>query len=298
MYGEYLVRICQYGAVPELGTTMGKSMKKVVFAAALAAGVAVAGGASAADLGGGYGGSLKDEPVYAPAPIWSGYYIGGHLGGLWNDGPSVNGKKRWCHNEDQEVTKTAVSNKTCYPWKDWTKRVSYDHNDDDTSLVGGVHVGHNWQSGARVFGLEGDVSFADGLDYLASMRARLGYARGNLLLYLTGGVAFAGFDAQDVTITKKWGDHTKKYTLHGDDDRRIGYVVGAGAEYKLRPNMSIGVEALYYDFGDSTKTWNWIKGYECGWKEYKVTERDDNDLFVVRGRLTYHFQDERDAPLK
>ncbi len=280
-------------------------MKKVVFAAALAAGLGAAGVASAADLGGGYGGSLKDERAYAPAPIWTGYYIGGHLGGLWNDGPSVNGRKRWCHKAYQgkvsvasKGAETPVSKKKCYRWKDWTKHVSYDYNDDETTLVGGVHVGHNWQSGARVFGLEGDVSFADGLDYLASLRARLGYARGSLLVYLTGGIAFAGFDAQDVTITKQRRRGTKQYTFQDEDDNRIGFVVGAGAEYKLRPNMSIGVEGLYYDFGDSTKTWDKRSRGYCHWKEYQVTERDDNDLFVVRGRLTYHFQDERATPLK
>jgi outer membrane immunogenic protein len=273
-------------------------MKKVVFAAVLAAGMAAAGGASAADLGGGYGGSLKDEPVYAPAPIWTGYYIGGHLGALWNDGPSVDGKKRWCGQGGEVYLAAAVLNSAqCDDWKKWDKHVNFDHNDDDTTLVGGVHVGYNWQSGASVMGVEGDVSFADGFDYLASLRARLGYAEGNLLIYLTGGIAFAGFDAQDVTVNKKWGN-PKSFTLHGDDESLVGFVVGAGAEYKLRPNVSVGLEGLYYNFADTSKTWNWSKELCYGWKEYQVTEKDDNDLFVVRARLTYHFQDEHDAPLK
>ncbi len=281
-------------------------MKKLVFAAALAAGIGAAGAASAGGLGG--DASLKDEAAYAPAPIWSGYYIGGHIGALWNDGPSVNGQERHCYRKrgkdvvvESEGGKKPGGNKYCDPWKEWDKRVKFDHNDDDTTLVGGVHVGHNWQSGGRVFGLEGDVSFADGLDYLASLRARLGYARGSLLVYLTGGVAFAGFDAQDVAITMEGMNQEKgkngSFTLSDNDDRRIGFVVGAGAEYKLRPNMSIGVEGLYYDFADAKNTWNW-NDYHCRWKEYQVTERDDNDLLVVRGRLTYHFQDEYDVPLK
>jgi hypothetical protein len=52
-------------------------------------------------------------------------------------------------------------------------------------------------------------------------------------------------------------------------------------------------------FGDDKNTYN-VKEY--GWwgmKKYKVTEEQDNDLWTVRARLTYHFgDDEADAPLK
>ena len=58
------------------------SMKKTLAAATVAALVGVAGAASAADL---YkGGSLKDVPVYVPPPLWTGFYIGGHMGIAWS----------------------------------------------------------------------------------------------------------------------------------------------------------------------------------------------------------------------
>jgi outer membrane immunogenic protein len=50
--------------------------------------------AYAADI---YAGSLKDTPVdyeAAPAPIWSGLYVGGHIGGLWNDSGNTELSKR------------------------------------------------------------------------------------------------------------------------------------------------------------------------------------------------------------
>jgi opacity protein-like surface antigen len=210
--------------------------------------------------------------------------VGGHLGGLWTGDDEVSAEKKKCFW------------KWCSDWKD-AKHVKFsDDDDDDVSLIGGVHVGYNWQKDSSVFGIEADVGFADGLDYLATLRARLGYARGDLLVYATGGVAFAGFDDDAVSFKT----HNKTYSLGGDDDdRKIGLVVGGGAEYKIRPNWSVGVEGLYYAFGDDKNTYN-VKEY--GWwgmKKYKVTEEQDNDLWTVRARLTYHFgDDEADAPLK
>ena len=75
-------------------------------------------------------------------------------------------------------------------------------------------------------------------------------------------------------------------------------MVGVGAEYKIRPNMSIGVEGLYYAFSDSEDVWNKKKGSYCHSTEYKFTETDDNDLFVLRGRLNYFVSDDQDSPLK
>ena len=61
--------------------------------AILSVAIGVLGGtsfASAADL------SMKDTPYEAPvAPIWGGLYIGGHVGGLWNDGGDTTKLERW-----------------------------------------------------------------------------------------------------------------------------------------------------------------------------------------------------------
>ena len=105
--------------------------------------------------------------------------------------PSSKDGENWCRGKGDEE------------WTDWKKveHVKFSNENDDVTLIGGVHAGYNWQSGARVFGVEGDVSFGDGVDYLASARARLGYARDNLLLYVTGGVAFAGFDNSSVLMS-------------------------------------------------------------------------------------------------
>lgn len=181
-------------------------------------------------------GSLKDAgPAdYYPAIGWSGFYLGGHLGGAWGDG-------------DDSLANPAIF-------------------DGDGSVIGGVHFGYNWQRGSDwVFGLEGDVSFADDLDYVATIRGRLGYDFGRTLFYGTGGVAFAGFD--DSVFT---------------DDSQTGWVAGLGFDHKLRENFSLGLEGLYYGIEHDSS----LAGGD-----------DDDGFWSLRGRLTYHLNDWR-PPLR
>ena len=107
------------------------------------------GAASAADI---YnkGGSLKDEPVYVAPTTWAGFYAGIHAGASFGD--------------ELEVTSERESETA----------------DIDTSFIGGVQVGYNWQTSPNwVFGIEGSLSNLndeledDGIevtDYLAIAR--------------------------------------------------------------------------------------------------------------------------------
>lgn len=239
--------------------------------AALAAFIGSASFASATEV------SFKDAPVAPLAPIWTGFYVGGHAGGMWTGDEHAHAEKKKCFWW------------WCGRWKD-AKHVEFEKDDDDVAFIGGLHVGYNWQQDWSVFGIEGDLSFADDLEYLATLRARLGYARGNLLLYATAGVAFAGFDDSFSFSTRR-----NTYSFDDDDDRKVGMVVGGGAEYKLKPNWSVGLEGLYYRFGDDTNTYYAWEGL----KKYKVTEEEDNDFWVLRARMSYHLESEADvAPLK
>src|ERR1700721_3531223 len=77
---------------------------------------------------------------------------------------------------------------------------SVDHNPTNPSgFVGGAQAGYNWQSGAMVFGLEGDLQATAADDTFApwkysnpwfgTVRGRVGYALRTVLLYGPGGVA-------------------------------------------------------------------------------------------------------------
>jgi outer membrane immunogenic protein len=197
-----------------MGDQSLKSLRMALLGATFLVGAA--GAATAADI---YnkGGSYKDAPgEYMPAITWTGFYVG------------INGGAAFT---DEDTT-----------------------DNDDTVFVGGFHAGYNWQKhGPWVFGIEGDVNFADDVDYVASIRGRLGYAMGSSLLYGTGGAAFLG--ASD-------GDD--------DDDALEGWVAGLGLEHKFTPDVSAGLETLYYNYGE-------VDG-----------SNEDLDTWTVRARLTYH----------
>lgn len=175
-------------------------MKRLGFLAATLFALSLPLSANAADL-------PVRGPVYkaapAPAPVfnWTGFYIGGHIG---------------------------------YGFGDFLA------NDID-GFVGGLQVGYNWHFAPNVvFGIEGDFTASDvngiafgfpyHIDYLATIRGRVGYTWDRTMLYGTGGVAF--------TRASLGG-------IHGTD---TGYALGAGIEWAFAPGWSAKVEYLYYGF--------------------------------------------------
>jgi outer membrane immunogenic protein len=81
------------------------------------------------------------------------------------------------------------------PWT-WTGLYAGAHlgtvdagRDDD--FIGGVQLGRNWQNGLLVYGVEGDISVsgADGIDWIGTIRGRLGYlVNPSILVYGTAGL--------------------------------------------------------------------------------------------------------------
>ena len=124
-------------------------------------------------------------------------------------------------------------------------------NTDPSGFLGGAQIGFNWQTGAFVFGIEGDWSWtnADGSiaspvalttehNWYGTATARVGYAVDNWLWYVKGGAAWLDAD----------------YTIGGVtfSDTRTGWTVGTGIEWALGPNWSAKLEYNYMDFGKDT----------------------------------------------
>lgn len=115
-------------------------------------------------------------------------------------------------------------------------------------LFGGFG-GYNFQNGAFVYGLEGDLGYSginggNGTTYSrngleGSLRARLGYAvTDDILLYTTAGGA---------------GTRQRIYDAAGTDaGNTFGWTVGAGIDAKVTDNMFGRVEYRYTDFGNTT----------------------------------------------
>lgn len=153
------------------------------------------------------------------------------------------------------------------------------------SFFSGAQAGFNWQFDNRlVLGLEADYTSTSfgvsqearatetslagrnvlqaatvyDLDWLSTVRGRLGYALDNgLLLYGTGGVAFARETAtrsQFRSTSASSGAPNGTATAFAFDEKaeetRAGWTLGAGAEYAITRNWSVKGEYSYTHFPD------------------------------------------------
>ena len=177
---------------------------------------------------------------------WSGFYIGGHLG--YSRGY---GRDTLLLGPGPSTTDSSFG-----------------------SIFGGMQFGYNYMLPSRlVIGIEGDFSFPsyldDGivsarttpfsnvtekLDFVSTVRGRVGYAFSHWLFYATGGFAWsqARF-LEDLNLT-------------GNEDkilrRREGWAVGAGAEFVIAPGWTARLEYLYDSLGRTSGTFPSGAGYE------------------------------------
>jgi outer membrane immunogenic protein len=167
-------------------------------------------------------------PAYAPQPIynWTGFYIGGHIGGAFAGNNSL--------------TST------------------------DGQFLGGVQGGYdyqfapNWVLGAEVqyswlgsngngVTLPGGTLITSSTEQLGSVTGRLGYTWGSpVLLYAKGGYAWR--NGGDLAASAAG----TPVAFATDGSHRDGFTVGAGLEYLFAPNWSAKAEYQYYNFGNTT----------------------------------------------
>jgi outer membrane immunogenic protein len=203
-------------------------MRKLILAASLLA--ASVAGASAADL--------PAQPYTRAMPMipagwdWSGFYWGGNGG--W-------GSSRNCW-DNITPAGALIGAEGC-------------HN--ATGGVAGGQFGYRTQSYAWVFGFEaqgdwvglrgskvsntfflftpGDITNRSRIDAVGLFTGQVGYAWGNTLLYLKGGVAVTGARYNDI--------FTPSGTIVATaQDTRVGGTVGGGLEYGFEPGWSVAVE--------------------------------------------------------
>jgi outer membrane immunogenic protein len=120
-----------------------------------------------------------------------------------------------------------------------------------TGGMAGGTIGYNYQVGSWVWGLEGDIDWADvngnaicaGFTcstkntWLATLRGRIGYAFDRWLPYLTAGGAYGNVKAS----VNPGGFSASKSEL--------GWTFGGGLEYAFLGNWSAKIEYLYVDLG-------------------------------------------------
>ncbi len=168
---------------------------------------------------------------------WSGLYIGGHAGfGIANN-------------------RTTIADP-----------VASGSRESSARGFGGVQAGYNFQLPSWILlGIEADATFpyffesddivlsrtqANGasltehLDYIGTVRGRIGFAPGAWMIYATGG--FAWSRSRFLENPGTLADEDKKLGT------RTGWVLGAGAEYALTPDWTARLEYLYDRFGSAS----------------------------------------------
>ena len=165
---------------------------------------------------------------------WSGLYIGVDGGAL------------------------GISSKSSY-----TDHPGYTSSGQGGGALAGVTAGYDMQFSELVVGVEADYAVSNagntgtaehGYTYniplatakvtsFGSLRARIGYAFDNTLLYATGGWAWARIhnDAVDEYI------NDPNY-LASTTKSQSGFVIGLGVEQALNEHIAIKLEGLYADF--------------------------------------------------
>ena len=194
----------------------------------------VAGPAAAADLG-----RAAPAPVYtkappmAPAFSWTGFYIGGNLGGAWANG---------------NLTDSLFG------------RSFSTANNNGVFIVGG-QVGANYQFNNFVVGAEGDFDWAANNNntgngilvpgvgtiqvtsnnrWLSTAAARFGVAVDHWLFYGKAGGGWVGNSSFTVNNTTTGASFTGS-----NSNTSSGWLVGAGIEWAFANNWSAKVE---YDY--------------------------------------------------
>jgi outer membrane immunogenic protein len=219
-----------------------------------------AGNAGAADLPTAKAAPLAPAPVQRAAYSWTGFYVGANVGAniTSNFNADAQAGSGFSFHDDNSGLAAATL---------------------DTGVggvAGGVQAGYNYQWGPAVIGAEADISglsagggsswtsFAtlngstlttsasERLDYLGTIRARLGYVLyDRWLVYATGGFAYGqvknnGSVTMDASPGNQWNSSSTEI--------RTGYALGGGVAYALTDNISLRLEGFYYSLGAKVST--------------------------------------------
>jgi outer membrane immunogenic protein len=211
---------------------------------------------------------LRPAPVYTKAPVmapvynWTGFYVG------------LNGGYSWGRaNTDFTILGVTPGS------------VSQNLN----GWLGGGQAGYNWQVGGTwVFGIEADIqatgqkgtfslatpticpvatvaplpcttgsgSVEQKLPWFGTLRGRLGITPlPTWLLYATGGLAYGEVDTNatfTAAVGPLGGAVTSTTASTNSNSTRVGWTVGAGAEWAIFGPWSVKAEYLYMNLGTLT----------------------------------------------
>lgn len=193
-------------------------------------------------------------------PRWTGFYIGGNLGGIWSKFHGSVADLPYIDHDGVFFPSFAQT---------W--------NVNPNSFVGGAQLGYAYQSGHFVYGTEVSImglniedthilrpdevgefinifkagdSFSSKINWQASWVVRLGQQQQNWLFYGLGGVAIMKPKiSTNITSIEIDGDLFPA-TQGSEEKTMLGGTIGVGTEYALWSNLKIGMEYRYTDYGN------------------------------------------------
>ena len=243
--------------------------------------------------------SFAQDAAPTAAPYdWTGFYVGVFGGAAFGD---IDGSS----NEADATTTdtlTTIFEALAVPYE---SQIDYgDFNFDDENFLGGFQAGYNIQSGNFVFGIVGDIMktqingsesfplYTNGqnpelvslsevdeecpyidscgeisaeLEWLATLQAKLGYAKGPLLFFVKGGAAWGEIDANvevpgrrivyleapSAEVVLPINPCDSYLSCDDDSDTPFGYTVGFGMAAKLTRHMFAEIGYSYVDLGEA-----------------------------------------------
>jgi outer membrane immunogenic protein len=220
----------------------------------------------------------------AGAVDWSGFYVG--LNGGWN---WDNTRTRSSITVNQLSGVNAGSGAVTVPP---TTFPAGRFRGDSDGFMGGGQLGYNAQAGRLVFGVEGDFDGLTGRrgqttvfslpptglttgstvtvrnevnpEWVATLRGRAGFALDRMLIYGTGGAAFADLRNRasftyapvvtSAVSTANSGVTFGPYSNGGSgSSTRTGWTAGGGVEFLAAPNITIGAEYRHTEIGSGNQ---------------------------------------------
>jgi outer membrane immunogenic protein len=232
-------------------------MKRTILAASAAAFLGSVSFAFAADL------PMKAPPPLPPPPSWTGFYIG------------ANGGWGWANSTTLATTfQSGLAPNPIIPNQNFGQSLS--------GPVFGGHLGYNWQITNWLIGIEGDFDgtginnsttriaadplggaggFAtDGfmqqtqIQWLASIRGRLGWVVGPNLFYITGGGAWEQVHSTVLLSTDTLANVFSTSATTSFNTTKSGWVAGLGYERMIANDWIVRAEYLHYGFNGSSTT--------------------------------------------
>jgi outer membrane immunogenic protein len=220
--------------------------------------LACAGAFAAAAAFAGTAFAAEPAPTPPPPPVftWTGFYVGGQIGYAW--------RTDYIYYSAFDPLSGLVFTPNVY--------------NTPSGVIGGAHIALNYQidkpGGGFVMGVEASVdgaslsntaaagfgafggtsvSASTNAEVQGSVRGRFGIAWGKFMGYVTGGVAFGGFNtsfsvAGNSTGLAAFNGGAPFFASNSFSNTRTGWTAGGGIDDAITDNWIVSVEYRYTDF--------------------------------------------------